>query len=539
MCAGQYSKIVRLGALASLAMAGCDQGTTLNRTPPFIAASAVEIDFGEREIGTTEERTVFLINKGQLPLSLEYPDGDSLFGVFAALIDEQTVAPEEDSVLRVRFSPYDAQTYETIFTIENNSSNEEALQITLKGVGIPRDPCADLDCAAPPAPVCITQDSSRRYEPLGVCTDGRCEHEYVDEQCDRGCDDATGVCRGDPCAGVACNTPPSSCFFAAGMCNQGACEYMVNNNGTCDDEKPCTTGDRCEEGACVGDQKPCDTPPEALCLDATTRRFWNAQGTCNQMSGACEYMQQDQQCEFGCENGLCLGDPCMGIVCDTPPNTQCYAPTGTCSNGMCQYTTVTGNCDDGDACTTADACNAGTCAGTPMVCNTPPAPVCLNGTTLETYAMNGTCNAGACEYQASPIVCDDSDACTVGDFCDTGACRSGAVDQCLDSNACTADMCDPVSGCSNTPISGPACTTTSNECPTGTCASGTCLPTAGVTCLATYQICLGLVDQEVAGVCSASGQCVVSQAPPQFTCPGCQGLCFVCPVIGSICIPFN
>lgn len=517
----------------------CDGASPLTRTPPFIAASAVEIDFGNREIGTTEERTVFLINKGQLLLELDDPEGDSLSGVFAALLSDSRVTPEEEGVVRLRFSPADAQAYETVYTIANNSSNEAELKITLKGVGIARDPCATVDCVSPPRPACVTQSTSRHYEPLGVCVDGRCDHTFVDEECNRGCDDTTGTCRGDPCAGVACNTPPSTCFFAAGTCREGACEYMVNNAATCDDNKPCTTGDRCEEGACVGDQKPCDTPPEALCTDAMTRRFWNPQGTCNQATGACEYVQQDQQCPFGCQDGACLGDPCAGIVCDTPPNTQCYAAMGTCSNGVCQYSTMAGNCDDGDVCTTGDACNNGTCAGAPMVCNTPPPPACLDGTTLQVYGMNGTCNSGACEYPASPMVCDDNDACTVGDYCNAGACRSGAMTTCSDGLACTADTCDPVSGCNNPPISGAACTSASSECPTGSCSAGQCLPTAGVACVATYEICLGLVEQDVAGVCTAAGECVVTQAPPQFTCPGCQGLCFVCPVIGSICIPFN
>ncbi|MEQ9501686.1 MAG: hypothetical protein RIT81_32745 [Deltaproteobacteria bacterium] len=530
----------KLALLLPIAVsAACDQGATLNRTPPFIAASTLELDFGEREVGSTEARSIFLINKGQIQLNLELPDGDSLNGVFSVRLDKEAVLPEDEAVLEVRFSPFDPQPYETFFTIPNNSSNEETLVVTLRGTGVPRDPCAGVSCATPPAPICITQNSSRRYEPLGVCADGRCEHNYVDEECDRGCNDDTGTCRGDPCAGVACNTPPSACFFASGMCREGACEYVVNNEGTCDDEKPCTLNDRCAEGACVGDQIVCDTPPEALCVDATTRRFWSAQGVCNQGSGACEYMQQEQQCQFGCTDGVCNGDPCAGVVCDQPPFPACYLPMGTCNNGTCSYTAVSGPCDDGDACTNNDVCNNGTCAGTPQVCTTPPPSVCADGTTLEVYNMNGTCNAGTCEYPVSQITCNDSDACTVGDFCNAGQCRSGAVDTCGDNNACTADMCDPVSGCSNPPISGGACTTTSQECPTGTCSSGTCLPTAGVTCLATYEICLGLVDQDVAGVCTAAGECVVTQAPPQFTCPGCQGLCFVCPIIGSICIPFN
>lgn len=527
-----------IALFAGVALLGCDDTSRLDRTPPFLAASALEIDFGTRDVGTTEERTIFLLNKGQLPLTLQLPDGDSLSGVFAVLLDEENVAPEQEAKLRVRFSPYDPQPYETVFLVANDSSNEPMLEIVVKGVGQSPDPCTGVDCAAPPAPICITQNSSRRYEPLGVCNAGRCEHTFIDEACDRGCNDDTGVCRGDPCAGMACNTPPSACFFAAGMCREGACEYMVNNAGVCDDNKPCTTGDRCEEGACVGDQTVCDSAPEALCVDATTRRFWNAQGTCNQATGGCEYMQQEQQCPFGCQDGACRGDPCAGIVCDTPPAAQCFEQMGTCTNGVCQYATVPGSCNDNDPCTGNDTCSSGTCAGTPQVCTSPPPATCLDATTLQTFTMNGMCSGGTCEYAATAITCNDNDACTVGDFCNGGACRSGAMNTCNDGNACTADTCDPVSGCIHTPISGNACTSASSECPTGSCSAGACLPTAGVTCVATYDICFGLAEQDVAGVCSASGACVVSQAPPQFTCPGCNGLCFVCPLVGSICIPF-
>ena len=523
--------------VAGALLAGCDEGATLQRTPPFLSASAVDIDFGPRDIGTTEERTVFLLNKGEAPLNLEVPEGDPLSGVFVLRVDVDVVQPEDEALVRIRFSPFDPKPYETTFRIANDSANEKVLELTLRGEGVEPDPCARVNCAVPPPPTCVGQATSRRYEPLGACAEGRCTHEYVDEECSRGCDDAAGTCRGDPCAGVACNTPPSGCFFALGMCREGACEYMVNNAGTCDDNNPCTTGDRCQEGVCVGDQTVCDAPPAPICVDGTTRRFWNAQGVCDQGTGACDYVQQEQQCPFGCQDGACQGDPCSGIVCDTPPAGQCFEQMGTCTNGVCQYGTVPGACDDADPCTGNDTCSNGACAGTPQVCMTPPAAACASPTTLQVYDMAGTCSGGACQYNTSVITCDDNDACTVGDACSNGACRSGAMNPCDDGNACTADSCDPISGCRHTAISGSACTTTSSECPTGTCSAGTCLPTAGVACVATYSVCLGLIDQDVAGVCSASGGCVVGQAPPQFFCPGCNGLCFTCLGV-QICIPF-
>ncbi len=523
-------------ALSSLAVS-CSDGAQFERRPPFLSASTVRIDFGTRDIGATEERAVFLINKGQLPLKVEDPEGDTLGGVFTLLIDNYVVDPEADSVVRVLFTPFDPVEYETSIVIPNDSVNEPDLKIILFGTGAEPDPCDRVDCRVSPAPSCVGQNTSRRYEPLGICVDGRCEHNSRDEECDRGCDDTTGACRGDPCAGVACNTPPSGCFFAAGMCNGGACEYTVNNEGTCDDNKACTTGDRCDEGTCVGDQKVCDSAPVAICSDPTTRQFWNPQGACNTASGVCEYMPQQQICQFGCTDGLCDGDPCSGIVCDSPPSGQCFDQMGTCNLGVCTYGTVPGACDDTDACTNNDICSNGACMGTPQVCMTAPAPVCASADTLLVYDSAGSCTGGNCEYPTTPMSCDDSNACTVNDFCDSGACRSGAVNNCDDGNPCTVDSCDPVSGCSNVAISGPACTTNASECPTGTCSAGSCLPSAGVTCVASYDICFGLSEQEVAGVCSATGDCVVSQPPPQFICPGCAGLCVTCPIIGILCIP--
>jgi hypothetical protein len=57
------------------------------------------------------------------------------------------------------------------------------------------------------------------------------------------------------------------------------------------------------------------------------------------------------------------------------------------------------------------------------------------------FGRRGTCAAG------TPLNCDDNNACTA-DSCDpvTG-CQHGAPDACDDNNACTADSCDPVLGC--------------------------------------------------------------------------------------------
>ena len=84
---------------------------------------------------------------------------------------------------------------------------------------------------------------------------------------------------------------------------------------------------------------------------------------------------------------------------------------------------------------------------------------------------------------------------------------------------------------------GNACVTGSGACPTGQCSAGTCLAVPNINCQAEYSVCFGLQDIDVPGRCAASGQCVVTQPPPQFICPGCNGLCIQC-FAAQLCIPF-
>ena len=43
-------------------------------------------------------------------------------------------------------------------------------------------------------------------------------------------------------------------------------------------------------------------------------------------------------------------------------------------------------------------------------------------------------------------LCSDANPCTVGDFCQAGACNSGGPKVCNDGDVCTADSCDKVTG---------------------------------------------------------------------------------------------
>jgi MYXO-CTERM domain-containing protein len=297
---------------------------------------------------------------------------------------------------------------------------------------------------------------------------------------------SNATCVINPCSGIVCKAPQSSCFANPGVCVAGACTYAPFAPGAaCNDGNACTVGDLCDgsQNCISGATNPCNTPPAASCTDSKTLVTFAAVGTCSTTAG-CSYASTTTNCPFGC-NGTtkaCNADPCTSVSCTTAPN-DCYqAGSGTCVNGACQFTTLpsttacddknpctgsgacdgagkcvagaptpvddgeactvdacnattgavthtavadTTNCDDGDLCNGIATCSAGKCTnGAPKACTTPPIGGC--------YAATGTCTPsnGACAYQPSSptTTCDDGNACTTADKCDgNGVCGGSAV----------------------------------------------------------------------------------------------------------------
>ncbi|WP_437973308.1 VCBS repeat-containing protein [Sorangium sp. So ce295] len=109
-----------------------------------------------------------------------------------------------------------------------------------------------------------------------------------------------------------------------------------------------------------------------------------------------------------CINGTCQ-DLCAGVTCAASDPCHaagtCDPQTGLCSNPVAPDGT---GCDDGDACTQTDTCQAGTCtSGNPVTCS-----------------ASDECHvAGSCE--ASSGVCSNPSA-PDGIYCSTGICKTGA-----------------------------------------------------------------------------------------------------------------
>jgi cysteine-rich repeat protein len=100
----------------------------------------------------------------------------------------------------------------------------------------------------------------------------------------------------------------------------------------------------------------------------------------------------DEECDDG---NFADGDGC-DAACRVEPCFACGSEPSTCAP-------VAGPCDDGDACTVADRCDAGRCAGTP--------------------ATDGT-------------ACDDGNACTTADVCTRGLCAGTARVVCSACGVC-------------------------------------------------------------------------------------------------------
>ena len=138
------------------------------------------------------------------------------------------------------------------------------------------------------------------------------------------------------------------------------------------------------------------------------------------------------------------------------------------------HTPEAGSCDDGNPCTDNDVCSNGACVGTPNALS-------CNDNNLCT--LNDTCSGGACV--GTPVVCNDSNVCT-DDTCDrlTGLCvYSNNTGSCSSGNACSDGVC--AGGiCIGTPNTAPCddgnpCTT-ADQCGGGacSCAAATCTGTA-------------------------------------------------------------
>jgi hypothetical protein len=388
-------------------------------------------------------------------------------------------------------------------------------------------------------------------------------HAGADETCNGRDDDCDGVTDGeglcddrDPCTVDECSLESGECVHNpvdcddGDACTQDACAPDTGECGrltvSCDDSNPCTD-DGCDHAeGCLNPlnqyTEPCydgDAGTEGVGTCHAGRRecslgvLGGCEGQAVPRTEQCDGLDDD--CDGTADEGFADNDldglaDCADADDDNdgdPDGTDCQPLDATVSHGAVEACNGVDDdcngqrdegylCNDNDACT-VDACDSvtGTCSNTLKDCddqNHCTSDKCVGGACVnlaKSCSDGNQCTADDCNpttgcvFTPTPgLVCDDGDACTIGDKCDTVATCTGTSRSCDDSNPCTDDSCDQSSGCLHAPnaltgacYSGPAGTLGVGECKGGTyaCAGGQAGPCVGETVPA-GEVCNGKDD---------------------------------------------
>jgi hypothetical protein len=260
-------------------------------------------------------------------------------------------------------------------------------------------------------------------------------------------------------------------------------------NSPCDDANPCTELDVCRSGVCQGTGLFDDG------LDCTVDCAVDAFGTPVEVT-----VLEEGHCSIG---GKCYAAD------EKDPTNACSVCLPSFSQSLWAPVPDGTSCDDGNPCSTSDACASGTCEGAPLfddgepctldctidpstgkpkqiVAAAPDGAACDPGDGADPCLEQWTCTAGTCG--GVPKDCADPEQPCIVRSCEGGSCvdLNNAADgtECDDGNPCTStDVC-AAGVCAGAAVSGETCDT-GEECKTlGTCADGVCeaQPATGTPC---------------------------------------------------------
>lgn len=302
---------------------------------------------------------------------------------------------------------------------------------------------------------------------------------------------------------------------------------------------------------------------------------------CSSSDGVClEVAKSDYA---GCINDdLCTQDSyCLEGECFSNSTIQCddnnLCTDDSCESTLgCVYEANAQECDDENACTTIDNCSDGLCVGTANICICSEDEDCLsvnddnlcNGSLhcdedshcvldpstivfcppSENACTLSICKpiTGLCETSDNEngILCDDDDACTLGDNCLFGVCTPTSLEECTDGDPlCLFGDCVPDTGCAYISLEGECdddnpCTET-DACEDGLCVGGinSCACQFTADCLGSEDenLCNGtltcennncVIDPESVVVCDASANTLCSSQK----CESALGECAPTPI---------
>ncbi|MCB9786498.1 MAG: hypothetical protein H6744_07365 [Deltaproteobacteria bacterium] len=404
--------------------------------------------------------------------------------------------------------------------------------------------------------ICVSSLCKQGKDICGCTVQADCDFLEGGDLCGGDWKCVGGHCQLDEATIITCTPTTNPCKTT--QCTGGACVDVDKPDlDPCDDGNPCTVNDSCLAGACVSGKAKCDdgkqcttdtcNPTTGACTftPKTDQTACSDGNTCNGadvcMAGACVSgtasncsCVEDSDCAnkddgnlcngtLVCRAGQCVTNPLSVVVCPLDPTgcatRQCNPATGSCEVRLQPNGT---GCNDGDPCTVADTCQAGTCSGSPLSCDDDNP--CTKDACLPYFG---------CYFPATVGACDDGDPCTAGDVCDGGVC-AGTPNTCDDGNPCTKDDCVAIQGCrhineaaSKSCDDGNACTS-GDKCNGGACVPGTNLCTCTNPSQCTTNLCLGPVAC-VAGKCvydtTAKVTCPESTTCTTYTCDPATGSC--------------
>ena len=267
-----------------------------------------------------------------------------------------------------------------------------------------------------------------------LCTDDSCDpaEGCINVDNSAPCDDGNACTVGDTCQASGCQPGKLLNCDDGNVCTDDSCHPQVgclheDNQAPCDDDNVCTENELCQDGECVvdtlldcDDDNPCTTD------------------LCNLIEG-CTHINNSDPCDDddACtEPGFCQAGQCnLGPAVDCDDSNPCTTETCDPQEG-CGYELNQAECDDADACTAGDSCLDGVCQpGGALDCDD------------DSPCTEDSCQSDiGCVYVNLDGNCDDGDACTSDDACVAGLCVGQAVD-CDDGSSCTLDSCDVDAGC--------------------------------------------------------------------------------------------
>ncbi len=282
----------------------------------------------------------------------------------------------------------------------------------------------EKDCCDPLLEVCGNNKDDDCDKLIDEKDASGCEDYFADGDQDAfGSGDPLCLCENHPdypnystlVSGDCDDTAASIHPAATEVCNgeDDDCDGETDEEVTCDDGNPCTVGDACLGGQCIGQGKDCTTLSDP-CND----------GVCDQTTGECIPRPKDDNTP--CEDGdkCTLEDKCVSGKCEPGPAPNCD-DGNVCTDDWCEpdkgcvHANNFASCDDKNACTNLDHCQDGVCVGGGAV-------GCNDGNPCT----DDQCDpASGCYFPPNTAKCDDTNPNTCNDQCSNGTC-SGTGGQC-------------------------------------------------------------------------------------------------------------